>query len=49
MLDPTMDAVELIQILPDQAKQIQENQWEFNQIKIILDQLQAGLPQKIFF
>lgn len=37
-----MDAVELIQIMSYQAKQIQENQW---QLKIILDL--AGLPQKI--
>lgn len=43
-----MDAVEFTQIMFDQAKQIQENQRQLNQIKFILYQLQAGLPHKDF-
>lgn len=43
-----MDRAGLIKILPDQVKQIQENQWKLKKIKIILDQLQVRLPLKIF-
>lgn len=34
MLDPTMDAEKLTQIMSDQNKQIQENQLQLKQIKI---------------
>lgn len=37
----TTDAAEFIQIMSDQAKQIYENKLQLEQIKIILDQLQA--------
>lgn len=47
MLDWTMDAVEIIKIMSDQSKQIQENQWQLDWIMIILEELQAGLIQKI--
>lgn len=41
-----MNAMEFIQIMCEKAKRIQENQCQLDQIKIILDKLKAGLPQK---